>query len=363
MEFDTTRASFSFDAKPPGSDEDIRRSRIMDPGSPELVVNAVSQASASNKVPAISYAQSCTLENMAYPSINAQAGYGNELAPLSLMSPLSDGSDRFTCSFSRNESGPWESLDINFNDVQTLTGTGWVAGINATADPIATFDNSAPNDYALDRSPDSKTVFSDVAFTQATECTNPGTAAPGNCSLEDPNFFTPVAAYGFIGVESFHGHPGHAMIPTSYIPSQFERPFAGLNQQGSNGMFPPSFTIDPISGLTSPTSPWQPSLSQPHQGTSNFQSKPLTMVNVSEAVDEVPPPPPPQDSLMTNFNFGANPPATKRPRQPFTTAGKKKVHGVRVRGACVCCRARKLSVSGAHIASLDNYLHIEVLCW
>ncbi|KAH6715446.1 hypothetical protein BKA61DRAFT_480085 [Leptodontidium sp. MPI-SDFR-AT-0119] len=73
------------------------------------------------------------------------------------------------------------------------------------------------------------------------------------------------------------------------------------------------------------------------------------MVNVSEAVDEVPPPPPPQDSLMTNFNFGANPPATKRSRQPFTTAGKKKVHGVRVRGACVCCRARKLSCSAGEV--------------
>ncbi|KAG4439274.1 hypothetical protein IFR05_005259 [Cadophora sp. M221] len=347
MEFDTTRESFSFDAKRPGSDEDIRRSKIVDPGSPELVVNAVSQAAVSIKAPTISYAQNYNLENMAYPSINPQAGYGNELVPLSLMSPLSDGSGRFPCSFPRNETATWESLDVNFSNVQTLNETGIFTSIHAPADPTAAFENFASSVYALDGcSPGSRTVFADASVTQATWCTNPSTTSPGNDSL-DANFFAPVAAYSFIGPGFFHGHPAHAMIPGSYIPSQSEEPFTGPNEPGSNGIFPPSLTISPISGLPSPTNPNDPSLAQPYHGTLDFQSKPSTEVDASEAVDEVPLPPPlpPQDCLMINFNSGSNPSATKHSRKPFTKAGKKKVHKVRVRGACVSCRARKLSCS------------------
>ncbi|KAH7321681.1 hypothetical protein BKA65DRAFT_86473 [Rhexocercosporidium sp. MPI-PUGE-AT-0058] len=352
MEFNTTRASFSFDAKSPGSDENLRRSKIVDPGSRELVVNAVSQAAASNCVRqglAVTYIQDYRLDSEVYSSMNAQGGHGKVPVPLSLMTPVSNGSNRFPGPISSYETGQLEPSDISYSNVQIPTESGHAESICAIADPVPTFDIYSSKGYTLDDpNPCPVAPSFDAAFIQAAGCTNPMTTFLGNSSL-DADLIAPISTYSFIGDGGFlFGHPGHATIPGAYISNQFEGGFTGIGDQAAYGLFSPSFVTGPASQLKSSTSPREPSLHQPQHRSFELNAEPLTVVNVSEAVDKVPLSLPPQNNLMTNFNSDpnrANPSTNKRPRKPFTQKGKTKVHGVRVKGACICCRSRKLSCS------------------
>ncbi|KAK0099951.1 hypothetical protein ONS95_013227 [Cadophora gregata] len=340
MEFDTTRASFSFDAKPSGFKEDIRRSNIVDPGSHDLIVNALSQAAFTSRALAVPSDKQMSPQDVSYPRYIT-----NRSCDSSTMLPLSTSSASNELSL-RSHSPPnyekvlWKSSATHDQLDQTPNGNWDSASTQAIMTPLQSLNTLSPESY--EQGGFNMTSGSDATFSQCAAFIQPGFACTSKPSPRS-NLALTLSVNDQLGIteNGFYqfGLPNQAVSSADYfsIPNQQQLAPYHIDEQ----FFPSSSFGSPV-GQSLNTGTGRISKIPDIEYELKIQPE-STILDVCEL--QIPPPLPSQDEMMVNFSLRPEPPITKRSRKSYSKEGKRKVHAVRASGACTCCKARKLPCS------------------
>lgn len=348
MVSNTARASLSSDdASPARFNEYLHSCQNVDFEGSDIVFDTMPQELASNNTFPATYTKSFARQGC--PSNNPQPDFGICSWSPPLMSPTSDDFGQYHYPMANCETTPWPSPDKVFGNIQNLSESP-TANINATVDTPQNPDNTLPESYGSDNSSHIvKGPLYKESFAEGIGFPNLEIALPSSYFFQ-PIFVAHCATCsctgaGFSQAAYQNKNQSPTTPPTDGFPNPFQEPLSGFYGQDVYDSLHPSFSNIPALEPIPSMSPEEASFPQSQPSFPEFQSQSLTTINVSETVDEVPASLQSKKIFLANSNTGSGPSTSRRPRKSFSTEGKRKVNGVRVLGACVGCRAGKLSVS------------------
>lgn len=362
MDVNPSLADFLFDAKGHGPENDVCRSSIIDPGSHDLVVNALSEAAASNQFSdtIIDFGEKNTSWTNHYPLINPQPGYDEFLVPLSFTNHLGGGASLFHSTvMSPYETSAWQqqeaaTIPVNMlstsNQPQTYAPSLWTPFTDQPG------PSSAQEMFSMDK-------FGVVMGSSASDDTSGQTISS---VVSRPISENLVRMHDYChSNELYHFmHTEQGAAPTRHpsILDMIQGPFAISNGQDV-AVQSSMLQSGDLTDLPSSLGPRESRDGATHLQylAQHIQLRNISLEKLNEVSEEQCSPPtlPAQEDLMANFNIRPQPPPQKRTRKSFTKDGKKKVQLVRKIGACLCCRSRKLSVSGIYPLIVVTYAYIS----
>ncbi|PVH78610.1 hypothetical protein DL98DRAFT_655998 [Cadophora sp. DSE1049] len=343
MEFDTSRASFSFNAKTSGFDEG--KCKIVDDGSRGLIINSLSQAAATKNILAMSYNEQQPMGDVPYPLLDSPPCYGSLSMQSLLASPVGSGSDPCSCPPPSYETATWKAFDTEDQNDQVSIGSCLSVSIQAAVAPLGSLDAFSPEGYGLDGGSGLYNLSCpDVTFVQSAASIRPGFAsasdypsANGLLATHTTNNQADCTGGWFYQF----GLPGQQVPSAGYFSGLHQHHLAQFHIEEYH--LPPS-NVD-LGVKLSPGNGSEMILNfHASEEETGFQPK-STELSPSEVARQVARPLPTQDEMMANFSFQLELPTTKRSRKSYSKEGKRKVHAVRAKGACTHCKARKLPCS------------------